>query len=154
MNRVHHIVYLLLLGVLILFGSCDKTPVNGDLDGMWQLMTIKIQPDSVLQVKEKHVYLCIQLQLSEWRAFTNPGKNYYAHFKHQGDSLFFSDLCHASTHTASASDDRPVTASEMAAGAMTEWGIHTLHTRYRVLQLNTNHLTLEKADTVYAFRKF
>ena len=152
MNRVHNIV-LFLLGALLTLGSCDKTPINGDLDGMWQLMSIQT-PQGVQQVKEKRAYLCIQLQLAEWRIATIADKNYYSHFKLQGDSLFFFDLCHASAHTATGADDTPVTADEMAAGALDEWGIHTMHTRYHVLQFNDNHLTLEKADTVYAFRKF
>lgn len=158
MYKRHHKLFLFLLGILLGLSSCDKTPINGDLDGMWQLMTIQT-PQGVQQVKENRAYLCIQLQLAEWRLFAKEdsdsyGKYFYSHFSHQGDSLCFFDLCYPSAHTATGSDDRPVTAVDMVEGALAEWGIHTPHTRYRVLQLNANHLTLEKADTVYAFRKF
>ncbi|MBQ7494954.1 MAG: lipocalin-like domain-containing protein [Bacteroidaceae bacterium] len=156
MNKYNYITCLFLLGFLLTLSSCDKTPVNGDLDGMWQLMTIQT-PGRTLEVKERRAYVCIYGQLAEWRVPLKPGAedyHYYSHFIHQGDSLCFLDLCHASTHTATGSDDRRVTAEEMTSGAMADWGIRTLHTRYRVLQLNTDHLTLQKADTLYAFRKF
>jgi hypothetical protein len=100
------------------------------------------------------VFLCIQLQLMEWWNPTSENGHYFSHFSHQNDSLYIFDLCHASSHTATGSDDQRVTAAEMAEGAMENWGIHTLDTRYRVRHLNAKDLTLEKEDTVYAFRKF
>ncbi len=157
MNRIKHKSLLTLLSVfLLMLGGCDKMPENGDLDGMWQLMTIQT-PEATLQVKEQRAYINFYMHLAEWRMPLRPHTDdfrYYSHFTLKGDSLCFFDLCHASAHTATGSDDIPVTAEEMAAGAMADWGIHTLHTRYRVLQLNAKHLTFEKADTVYAFRKF
>lgn len=156
MNRLKHIGLLALLGCsLLLLSSCDKMPENGDLDGMWQLMTIQT-PQGTRQVQQQ-AYIIFYMKLAEWRVPVKPQTldfHYYSHFNQQGDSLCFYDLCHASAHTVSDSDDIPVTVEEIAAGALADWGIHTLHTRYRVLQLNAKHLTLEKADTVYAFRKF
>ena len=143
----------LLVFFLATLSSCDKTPMNGDLDGMWQLVSIET-PQGATPMKERRVFLCIQLQLMEWWNPTSENGHYFSHFSHQNDSLYIFDLCHASTHTATGSDDQRVTAAEMAEGAMENWGIHTLDTRYRVRHLNAKDLTLEKEDTVYAFRKF
>lgn len=146
---------MLLSCCLFLLSGCDKMPENGDLDGMWQLMTIQT-PQGTRQVQEQ-VYINFYMQLAEWRVPLLPrsdDSHFYSHFTQRGDSLCFFDICHASAHTVSDSDDTRVTAEEIAAGALAKWGIHTLHTRYRVLQLSAKHLTLEKVDTVYAFRKF
>lgn len=140
--------------VLLSLAGCDKTPINGDLDGMWQLERIET-PQGVTPTKERRVYLCIQLHLMEWcNAPKGNRHHYFSHFTHQNDSLIIYDLCRASAHTATGSDDIPLTATEMAAGEMEDWGIHTLDTRYHIRRLNANKLELEKVDTVYAFRKF
>ena len=148
---IHRVFGVLLV---VLLSGCDKTPINGDLDGMWQLQSIET-PEGTTQTKERRVYLCIQLHLAEW---WNPAQmnefHFFSHFTHQGDSLCFFDLCRASAHTATGSDDTPLTAKEMAEGALESWGIHTLDTRYRIRRLSSRHLELEKDDTVYAFRKF
>ena len=149
-----HKPYIILIGILLTLCGCDKTPVNGDLDGMWQLMTIET-PDSTADVQARRLYLSFYLHLADWRC---PQKNehfhFYSHFTHRQDSLCFYDLCRASAHTAQDADDIPLTATDMALGDMDDWGIHTLDMRYRIKSLNSRNLTLEKKDTVYAFRKF
>ena len=153
--RRFHTVLILLCGLVSVafLGTCDKMPINGDLDGMWQLMTVQT-PGHTRDAKTDQVYMCIQLHMVEWRYVRNDKIHFYSHFRQQADSLYILDLYHASTHAAVGSDDIPVTASEMALGAMDLWGIHTLDTRYRIHHLDENDLTLEKADTIYTFRKF
>lgn len=144
---------LCVLATAALLDACDKTPINGDLDGMWQLMTVQT-PGHTREAKNDQVYMCIQLHMVEWRYVRDDKIHFYSHFRQQSDSLYIMDLSHASTHSAIGSDDVPVTASEMALGAMEPWGIHTLDMRYRIRQLDADHLSLEKADTLYTFRKF
>lgn len=50
----------LLLGVLC---SCDKKPINGKLDGRWQLMTIDYNDGSIKECER--IYCSIQLHLVE-----------------------------------------------------------------------------------------
>lgn len=50
----------LLLGVLC---SCDKKPINGKLDGRWQLMTIEYNDGSIKECER--IYCSIQLHLVE-----------------------------------------------------------------------------------------
>ena len=33
------VISIAIMGLMA--GSCDKTPINGDLDGMWQLMRVE-----------------------------------------------------------------------------------------------------------------
>ena len=138
-------------------GSCDKVPINGDLDGMWQLMNIQT-PEGSRETKSDRAYLCIQLHLSQW---DHVGYRYYAHFRREGDSIFFYDFCHHGLHRTEADDNEPITYEEMtktdpAQGwpLMDAWGVHNLDARYRVQKLNSDALILEKEDTTLTFRKF
>ena len=132
-----------------LFTSCDKVPINGVLDGLWQIMTIET-PAGTRDVKADRAYLSIQLHLSEWDHNAN---RYYAHFSHEGDSLCFYDFAHNSKHSSNADDDTWITPSEMSAGLLDIWGIHTLNARFHINRLNGSTLILQAADTTLTFRK-
>jgi len=132
--------------------SCDKLPANGDLDGMWQLLTIET-PDGLRQVKQERVYLSIQLQLAQWTDYTR-GTLFYSHFAHRGDSLFFFDFAKPSDHSLESNNDEWISTDEMTSGILDAWGIHTLDARYHILQLSGENLVLEKTDTILRFRIF
>ena len=139
--------------VAVLATSCDKVPANGSLDGMWQLMSIET-PNSTRDVKTDGLYLSFQLQMTYWSQLAHSDNRFYSHFTHTGDSIFFFDICRPAAHSKEDPDDHPLTSAEMAEGAMDVWGIHTMHTRYRVQTLKSDALVLEKADTTLRFRKF
>lgn len=149
--RAHYLITVLLT-TLFLLPSCDKTPVNGPLDGHWQLTSIET-PDGIRQAKDSLVFLSIQLQIAQWDSHKQ-NLRYYSHFTHQGDSLLFFDLVHPSAHTVDDTTAPRVTAKEVSEGGMDAWGIHTLNIRFRVQTLSHNSLILEKADTLLRFRKF
>lgn len=150
-----HTSYILLLTFCIAASatlcSCDKVPINGDLDGMWQIMTIQT-PDGTRNVKSNRAYLSFQLHLSEWDC---GNKYYFAHFRHSGDSIFFYDFMHNSLHRSKADDNERMTSDEMTKEKLLDaWGVHNLDARYHVQRLNSDELILERADTVLFFRKF
>lgn len=130
---------------------CDKVPINGPLDGQWQLMSIET-PEGTRQTKANRTYLCFQLHLTQW---FRPGKaNIYAHFTHKGDSIHFFDFAHASAQRQEGDNDEWVTPTEMANGLMDDWGVHSTDITFHVGELNRSRLVLECADTVLTFRKF
>ena len=134
---IHHHFSLFILSLFtLLLNSCDKVPINGDLDGLWQLTTIQT-PESTRDVKSTRAYLSIQLHLSQW---DNNGTTFY-------------DFAHASLHRDKNDDDDWITEEEMRGGIMDAWGIHSLDARYRTRQLDSDALVLERADTVLYFRK-
>ena len=147
--------YIILLSSYIaaaaMLCSCDKVPINGDLDGMWQIMTIQT-PNGTRNVKSNRAYLSFQLHLSQWDC---DKKRYYAHFTHSGDSIFFYDFKHDSRHRSKEDDNEEITNEEMTKEKLLDaWGVHHLDARYHVQQLNNENLILERADTVLFFRKF
>lgn len=139
-----------LLFVMIACATCDKVPINGQLDGMWQIMNIQT-PQGVRNVKRDRAYLSFQLHLTQW---DYNGRRYYAHFTHAGDSLCFFDFSGLSQHSSEADDDPEITPADMASGLFDVYGIHTVDARFRVVELGRSSLILESADTTLTFRKF
>lgn len=137
---------LLTIGV-----GCDKTPINGPLDGQWQLMSIET-PTGTRQTKSDGVYLCFQLHLCQWYRLNE--HSMYSHFIHEDDSIRFYDFVYVSGQFHEGDNDEWITPEEMAEGVMGAWGIHSTDITYHVRTLNNSRLTLERADTVLSFRKF
>ncbi|MCR5820046.1 MAG: lipocalin-like domain-containing protein [Bacteroidaceae bacterium] len=150
-NSLHKLPKVSLLSFLFILclASCDKVPANGALDGLWQLMSIET-PGGIRDAKDSHAYLSIQLHLAELDCNLI---RYYAHFSHEGDSLFLYDFVHQSKHRSSADDNAWVTPEEMSAGILDDWGIHTVDARFRVNSLNGSSLILQASDTTLTFRK-
>ena len=139
-------VLFILLGAV----ACDKVPMNGRLDGMWQILSVET-PQGVRDVKSERAYMSIQLHLTQWD-YAN--QRYYAHFSHEGDSSCFYDFAGLSAHATVADDDPAITAEEMSGGLFHVYGIHTLDARFRIVHLSGSSLILQAADTTLTFRKF
>ena len=138
---------------LLCLGGCDKTPINGPLDGMWQLMTIET-PGSTRMTEQQLVFVSFQLHLTQWDQ-KDTRNVFFAHFSHEGDSIRFYDFAKAALHDLSEGDDDHIlTPTQMHNGAMDLWGIHSVDARYNVLKLNHKDLILQDADTTLTFRKF
>ena len=144
----------MLLGVFLMTlapTACDKVPMNGALDGQWQLLSIAT-PDGTRDVKDMQNFLCFQLHLTQWY---KPGKsNIYAHFEHSGGNIHFFDFAHSSKQASSGDNDEWVTPREMNEGILDGWGVHSTDITYHVRRLDGSRLVLECADTVLTFRKF
>lgn len=138
--------------LLLALASCDKVPINGPLDGMWQLMEIE-QPNGRQDVKANRIYISFQLHLTQWEDLNNQ-TSYYAHFTHTADSLIFYDFAHPAKHDLSAGDnDHWITAEEATSGLLAPWGLHSLKARFAVRRLNSDYMTLQQQDTTLYFRK-
>ena len=148
-RKIPRIILPFILITQMLVG-CDKVPMNGDLDGQWQLMEIQT-PEGTRDVRDSRTYLSIQLHLCQWNHINMA---YYSYFVHKGDSIRFYNFVHSSLHRTKEDDNERVTAKEMSEGLMDAWGIHSCDARYRIMQLNADKLELESADTLLFFRKF
>ena len=154
MSSFRHIFcYCIAALLLILLASCDKVPMNGDLDGMWQLTNIAT-PDSTRDMHTSGAYVSFQLHLVQWDEVSDHSRTFYSHFRHTADSLVFYDFAHPSKHAVDNNEDEWVTPAEMHQGLFHLWGIHTTEARFRIRQLDSRHLRLESADTLLTFRKF
>lgn len=150
-----NILFILLLFALCI--SCDKVPMNGDLDGMWQLM-VKEDANGAKNVKTDKIYMSFQLHLVQ---FDGPNKDnggkfhsrlYYGRFKHEGDSLFIYDLCHNSKNETATDNNEWITEAEL--DKLEQWGIYSLNNRYKVVKLDSDAMILRREDLVLTYRKF
>lgn len=72
--------------IMILTCSCDKKwPINGNLDGYWQLMTVETKSDGV-KTNCHRMYIGIQLHMIELKDLGNNGyKNFFGELNYDED---------------------------------------------------------------------
>lgn len=79
---------VLLLGI----SSCDKAPINGKLDGRWQLMTIEYEDGSIKECQR--IYYSIQLHLIEISDKGGRGGTFIGRFSYKGNEVTMSEFRH------------------------------------------------------------
>lgn len=83
---------LMLAAVMLLSTGCEnKWPDNGDLDDMWQLMSIE-QNGKVQDLKELQKYWSIRKNLVQFNQYH--GRKYYAHFERKDGKLVLTDFAY------------------------------------------------------------
>lgn len=125
---VKNIICVLLL--ILLFTSCQKADINGDLDGFWKLLTIEeLADNNVIDKKEEDRFWSVQLKLL---TTTGNGKG---RFQHIGDSLFV-QMIHV-----------PSTPKEVGM-------YNPKDERFEVVQLDRKRMILRSKDVLLNFRRF
>ena len=89
----------LLLGVLC---SCDKKPINGKLDGRWQLMTIEYNDGSIKECER--IYCSIQLHLVELMDKGTTPLTLIGHFS-SADGVMMGEFKYCLLYTSDAADE-------------------------------------------------
>ncbi len=149
-------IFFVLISIL-LFSACDKLPKNGDLDGMWQLMTVEKTGEPAENVKAKKLFYSFQLDLVQFSDanWTTDRSSYYAYFKRKGESMWFHTICKPSKNESEEDDNVPFTQEEIEVQqVMAPWGIYTLNPRFKVLQLDSDAMILQSEQAKLTFRKF
>ena len=140
----------LIVAVFCVSVSCDKVPMNGDLDGMWQLMTIKKNND-VENVKSYKRYMSFQLRLVQLGSIKDP-YCFYGYFKHTSDSLFIYKLTYNSQNATLEDNNEWVTESDK--DKLLPWGLYSLNNRFKVVKLDSDAMVLRREDLELTYRKF
>lgn len=143
----------LLAGLSLLCGilsACDKMPMNGDLDGMWQLMGEE-RDSAAADLQATRHYISFQLHTAQFSTATN-SRCFYAHFRHTADSLQFLSICANSTNASDSDDNTPVPPDSIA--SLRPWGIYELNPSFAVVKLNSTSLVLQSTHSRLHFRKF
>lgn len=73
-----------LMGMLLTMAACQKAPINGKLDGRWQLMSIEY-PNGASESPERTYY---SVQLHMINLYKVGVANLYGTFAHEDDSLY------------------------------------------------------------------
>lgn len=128
---------LLLLGI----NSCDKAPINGKLDGRWQLMSIEYADKSI---KECHrIYYSIQLHLVEISDKGGKGGTFIGRFSYKDDEVTMSEFRRRGQ------EEELATLAELQT-----FGISLPHTNFKVEKATGEKLVLKSDYARLTFRKF
>lgn len=142
------VISIAIMGLMA--GSCDKTPINGDLDGMWQLMRVEDNGTTIDVAATQH-YMCVQLHLIQLTQYGDVHTGIFCHFNHEGNTLRLYDF-YDRTHYV----DNQIAEEKMTdADKLSPWGIYLLDTTFQVNKLTSDALILQDpAGRVLTFRKF
>ena len=123
--------YIIAVLLILIVSACGKTPINGDLDGRWQIM--KIEYASGEEETPERAYYSVALHtinLMQVGVTSQTGNMEYT-----GDSLFV---------------EMPVSKIEN----LLPFGMNGTEQRFGVKELTSKHLVLQSNYARLEFRKF
>ena len=134
-------IVIALLGLLCV--TCAKAPINGDLDGFWQLAEIAYKKGTVTDTHNDVLFYSVQLKLIGLQKGGN--NQYLGRFVQTEDSLFVYDFRLNITGDNS---------QKAAAGDLQAWGIPDTTERFAIEKLNGKEMILTSATASLSFRKW
>lgn len=152
MITMRRLLYVLL--ILFATAGCDKWPENGDLDGMWQFLTVTYHTaggDSAVIVKDGQAYLSFQLDLAQIKAVNmeldSATSTILARFNHSDGKLTLYDFYrHYRTADSLFTDADSL--------LLTPLGIRGTSCTFDVASLSSESMELESDYADITFRKF
>lgn len=134
----------------LMAGSCDKTPINGDLDGMWQLMRIE-ENGTTTDISTTQHYMCVQLHLIQLTQYGDVHTGIFCHFDHKESTLRLYDFYDRTHYVGDQIAEEKIT----DASKLSPWGIYLLDTTFQVSKLTNDALILQDSSgRILTFRKF
>lgn len=148
MKNILYTLYIYLVCLAIC--SCDKLPKNGDLDGMWQVLTIE-HNGTTDNIKESQYYLSFQLDLFQLTTTRN-NKIYYGYFDHKNDSIIFRQFSDMAEEHPTAPDNYPITSDNIS--IINQWGFYALKDSFKIELLTKDDMILRSKHARITYRKF
>ncbi|MDE7110077.1 MAG: lipocalin-like domain-containing protein [Muribaculaceae bacterium] len=130
-------ILAIFIGMLFLFSSCQKSPINGNLDGQWQVMAVTPQPE--VELLQTRIYYCFSLHTCQL-SFYGPGP------WTAGNILQYTDK--------SLVLEFPYANSEESVIKLRQYGINTNPVSFTIETLTKEKMVLRDGDTVVELRKF
>lgn len=130
-----YLLWAAVLFVLLMPTSCEKAPINGDLDGQWQVMSVTPQPTE--SPIEERLYYCFYLHVCQLTYYD--GVFTEANMKFDGKTLYL---------------DFPYAETEGNDIKLRQYGINENPITFNVEHLDNKSLILRHGDTVVTMRKF
>lgn len=115
--------------------SCQKAPINGDLDGQWQVMSVT--PEPTQKPITENLYYCFYLHVCQLTYYD--GIFASGNIKFDGETLYL---------------DFPYAFNEGNDIILRQYGIDENPITFTVENLDKKSLILRHGDTVVTMRKF
>lgn len=145
----------------VLFSSCEnKMPVNGKLEGMWQVMSIEHE-GVFTDLKDQKVYWSFQLNLVQLSSSLNGYTRMYARFIRDKNELDFYDFVYNSENALESDNNEWV--SPENSSVLNRWAIYSdsdpnnngrIKIKYTIKTINDSFLIVENAHDTILLRKF
>lgn len=148
LNKIYNAITIVLIAIVI--AGCDKVPVNGDLDGLWQLMEIK-QGEQTIDKKADRLYCSFQLSLFMLGRDGGKSRLYFGRFERDGGTLHFYDFTFRAAYTEESTLDRLMTDEDIP--TIAPWGFYAIDCPFEIVTLNSQALVIKHGDTVITYRK-
>ena len=117
-------------------GGCRKMPINGDLDGQWQVMDVNPEPDEEI-IKER-LYYCFSLHICQLTA-------YETGVWRSGKLIYDNDYLYL---------DFPDSNSPEILATLKQYGIFNNPIKFQVEYIDRNKLILKDGEVTVTLRKF
>lgn len=141
---------LLMLLLVWLFGCDRKWPMNGALDGQWQLLTVETRADGVVtDRKDEQLFFRFQLQLL---MLTDLGGNGYGTYV--GRMTYDQEAQIVQTQEMNVRTNTGDSGIAATAKQLAPFGLDNGTTRFEVVKADGDHLILESDYARLTLRKF
>ncbi len=146
MKKILSICGMLLLAILC--NSCEKEPLNGDIEGQWQLLEFTTKADGEVHPCTR-IYYSIQLWVVEVAEKQGPqGLTPFRGRYRYDESSRSLQMTEMSTY-ATPENSRPAEVWEL-----TPYGLNNVNTTFKVVELDGKQMTLESDYAQLRFGKF
>lgn len=118
-------------------GGCQKSPINGDLDGQWQICDVTPAPQE--EILKSKLYYCFYMHTCQ---LTSPGYTIVrGNFTYDGNTIMIDFPSY---------DDE----KESIIASMKQYGIYNNPVTFNVKYLDSEKLIIENQDATITLRKF
>lgn len=146
MKKILSLYSMLLLAILC--NSCEKEPINRDMEGHWQLLEFTTKADSEVHPCTR-IYYSIQLWVVEVSEKQGPQGLTPFRGRYQYDEASRTlQMTEMSTY-ATPENSRPAEVWELA-----PYGLNSVNTTFKIIELDGKQMTLESDYARLKFQKF
>ncbi len=139
---------LLLVMVCVTWGCDKKWPINGNLDGYWQLMTVETKGDGI-RTECNRMYIGIQLHMVEMKDLGGNGyKSFFGEFSYDEDQDI-AIIKNLKGKSSTADNGKPAEVKDLI-----PYGINAQETVFKVIQADGKKLILESDYARLTLRSF
>lgn len=125
-----------LLMAILTLGGCQKSPINGELDGQWQILSVT--PEAPEKVTDENLYMNFSLHVCQL-SYRTGGCWQTANLSFDGSSITL---------------NFPYADNELSDKFLKQYGIYRNPVTFEVVELNNKNLVLRDGNVTVSLRKF
>lgn len=141
-------ITLCLVMLTMICNSCSKEPINGNVEGHWQLLEFTTKADNQVHPCER-IYYSIQLWVVEVAEKQGPQKLTSFRGRYQYDETNHTiEMAEMSTY------DTPENSRPAETWELEPYGMNNVNTTFKVINSDKKDMTLESDYAILRFKKF